>query len=386
MKRTVALVALLGVIFSSTVFSQNSQMFPAASRESIGSVNGSTIIVEDIATGLDVPWGMVITPDFRMLVTERPGRVRVITTTAGLLPQPAIDLTSVVAAVGEGGLLGIEVDPNFLTNRYVYVYGSYFSGAAVRNAVVRLIERDNVAVIDRVLLADIPGGSIHNGGRIKIGPDNLLYVTTGDAGSSSRAQDLQSLGGKILRMNLDGTPAPGNPFPSAPYVYSYGHRNPQGLAWDSSGRLYSTEFGPTANDEVNIITPGGNYGWPTCIGRCGLPQFIDPIRLYAPQTSTPAGATFYNGGPFSFWNGDFFFGSLGFTQTEFTRQIRRLRFGQPSGTTVIEEEGLGVGVFGRIRDIIVGPDGNFYFSTSNRDGRGDPGPLDDRIIRARIEP
>ncbi|MBI1745404.1 MAG: PQQ-dependent sugar dehydrogenase [Acidobacteria bacterium] len=350
---------------------------------------GVTVVAQTIASGLVVPWSLVFDPDGRLFVTERPGRVRVIINDT-LLTQPVIDMTGVVAHAGEGGLCGITLDQDFAANHYLYVYHTYREGGLLKNRVVRLIENNNRATIDTVLLAGIPGQSIHDGGQIKVGPDNLLYVTTGDASVPDNAQRLSSLSGKILRMNLDGSAPADNPFPDeAPLVYSYGHRNPQGLAWDSSGQLYETEHGPSgelgarSNDEVNIIYPGVNYGWPNCIGICGDPNYMDPIRLFFPETVPPHGATFYYGDQLPMWTGSFFFGTSGFNFNPAARHIHRLLFDQLGGTTIVEEARLAQDQFRRIRDMIAGSDGFLYFTTSNRDGRATPLAGDDRVIRLR---
>lgn len=387
--KKIFLSILFAFAFSIILFGQ-AQPVPNFDQDLIAMGGPSGVTTENVATGLVVSWALAFAPDGRLFVTERPGRVRVIDQ-SGLRPEPVIDLTNVVVSSGESGLCGIAVDPDFATNRYLYVYYSYRPGISIRNRVVRLIEQDNQATVDRVLVDDIPGNTIHDGGRIKFGPDSLLYIGTGDAGTSSNAQNLSSLGGKILRIDRHGNPAPDNPFPQAPLVYSYGHRNVQGLAWDSSGQLYNTEHGPSgefgqfSNDEVNIIYAGGNYGWPNCIGICGDPRYIDPIRLFEPETAAPAGATFYNGTALAMWTGSFFFGTLGFPGNDYARHLHRILFDQPGGTDIVDEEILFRPQFGRIRDAIEGPDGFLYFTTSNLDGRGSDvlGPDDDRVVRVR---
>lgn len=375
---------------SGWIFGQNTTQIPGFDTEplSFNEPLGVTPVAETIATNLTVPWALAFAPDGRLFLTERPGRVRVIDG-GGLRSQAVINLASVVRNVGEGGLCGIDVDPDFATNHYLYVYYTYQSGSAIGNRVVRLIENNNIAVVDRTILDGIIGANVHDGGRIKFGPDGYLYIGTGDAGTSSRAQTLSSLNGKILRIDRDGNPAPDNPFPEAPYVYSYGHRNVQGLAWDASGQLYNTEHGPTgefgryANDEVNIIYAGGNYGWPNCIGICGDPNYIDPVRLFNPETTAPGGATFYNGDALPMWTGSYFFGTMGFNGNPYARHLHRILFDQLGGTQIVEEQIIARNQFGRIRDAVEGPDGYLYFTTSNRDGRGTPAANDDRVIRIR---
>jgi glucose/arabinose dehydrogenase len=257
-----------------------------------------------------------------------------------------------------------------------------------------------VAELDQIIVDAIPGAFTgnHNGGRLKIGPDRKLWLTTGTT-RCFVAQDLSTLDGKILRVNLDGTAPDDNPFPEAPLIYSYGHRNPQGLAFDSSGQVYSTEHGPTTDcgwpgssrDEVNIIYPGGNYGWPYCAGPCDPPddRFIDPVRAWLPAsqggegTAAPAGATFHP-------NGWLYFGTLGATFTPppvYARHIHGILFDMPGGTQIVDEATLFFREFGRIREVVMEPPpGQYlYFSTSNRDLRSDMiHPDDDRVLRVRF--
>lgn len=330
--------------------------------------------VEALATGLDTPWGMAFTPDGALLITERGGFIRLYRNGA-LQPNPVADLRSDVRAEGEGGLLGIAVDPAFAQNRHIYVYHSYTgAGGAMLNRVVRYQLSDAfVATSPQVVIDGIPGSSIHNGGRIEFGPDGMLYITAGDAAETSLAQETGSLGGKILRIRADGT-VPDNPFgPSA--VYSMGHRNPQGLDWDAVGQLYATEHGPVGQDEVNRIFGGSNYGWPTVTGAPGDPRFVDPLRVYTPSIA-PSGATFYDGSRLPCWQGDYFFATLR------GAHLHRLDFVAPG--QIAGEERLLDGQFGRLRDVEVGPDGLLYVITSNRDGRGDPAPSDDRLLRISI--
>jgi glucose/arabinose dehydrogenase len=349
-----------------------------------------------VADHLQIPWALAFAPDGRIFFTERPGRVRVINADGTLQDDAVITLHMPAAvpdfaAVGEGGLLGLEIDPGFAANGYLYIYythGTTFP-ANLHNAIGRLVENGaGSAIFNAVLVENIPAGSIHDGGRIKIGPDGLLYATVGDS-TCMQAQNINSYGGKILRLNLDGSVPDGNPFGNL--VYSYGHRNPEGLAWDSTGQLYNSEHGPTGDcgaprswyDEVNIIYAGENYGWPLCYGACGDSRWIDPLWYSTPPNSQPpAGAAFYNG--------SFFYGMLGtFSGIRddyiHARQIHRLKF-DSDGVTVIEEESLFSNQYGRIREVIVGPDNKLYFTTSNRDGRGSDvvQPDDDKIFRVQL--
>jgi len=334
--------------------------------------------VEVVASGLRIPWALAFAPDGRLFFTERPGRLRVIE--AGQLrPQPVAELP--VAAAGEGGLLGLALDPDFGANGYLYVMYTYRQGQALRNRISRLTLKGPQAGDEMVLLDGILGAANHDGGRLKIGPDGKLYATCGDAQQRDLAQARDSLNGKILRLNRDGTIPADNPFPGSP-VYSFGHRNPEGLAWQSgTGRLYATEHGPSGEmglcclDELNLIVPGGNYGWPVVTDAPGDPRFLDPVLHSGADTWAPSGAAFYEGEAFPAWRGDLFFGALR------GEHLHRLRLGGADGRTVLQEERLFVGQFGRLRDVVLGPDGALYLTTSNQDGRGRPAANDDRILR-----
>ena len=331
--------------------------------------------VEVVARGLEVPWALDFAPDGRIFLTERPGRIRVISQGA-LLDESWTSIA--VRHEGEGGLMGLTLDPDFTSNGYVYVSYTYEEEGKIGNRIVRYVERGGKGVLDRVLLDAIPGASFHDGSRLKIGPDNKLYITSGDALQSRMAQDLGSLSGKILRINLDGSVPDDNPFPDSP-IYSYGHRNPQGLSWHpDTGVLYITEHGPTGeggvfdNDEVNVITPGGNYGWPVVVGVADNEDYVDPILLYNPALA-PAGAAFYNRSLFPDWQGNLFFANLRGSH------LHRVVFDDAG--RVVRLERLFDGVYGRLRAVVVGPDGALYLTTSNRDGRGRGQADDDKILR-----
>ncbi len=322
--------------------------------------------VEVVARGLEVPWAIGFAPDGRLFVTERPGRIRVMKD-GRLDPIPVATLP--VTAAGEGGLMGLALDPAF--DRNSYLYACYTASTGIRpinwtpfNRVVRLTVRDGRASDERVLIDRLPGARNHNGCRLKFGPDGKLYVTTGDAGDAQLAQRLDSLAGKILRLNPDGTPPEDNPISGSP-VYSFGHRNPQGLAWDPSKRLFAAEHGPSAHDEVNYIRPGLNYGWPQVIGRGGDPRYADPLIESGNETWAPSGIAALGG--------DLFVAALR------GQRLLRLRLGPEPNVTQIES--LLIGTHGRLRDVVVGPDRLLYVTTSNRDGRGSPAPDDDRILR-----
>lgn len=334
--------------------------------------------VETFIHGLEVPWALDFAPDGRIFVTERPGRIRVIER-GKLRAEPWMVLD--VASVSEAGLLGLAVDPRFSVNRFIYVAYTYRTGVfGLRNRLVRLREdaKTGGGVLDRVLIDDVAGAGNHDGGRVKFGPDGKLYWTMGDAQSPSLAQQLSSLNGKILRLNADGSVPADNPFSNS-YVYSYGHRNPQGLAWQPGAqRLYATEHGPSGfqgccHDEVNLIEPGKNYGWPAIRGDETKPRMVSPIlHSGSRETWAPAGAAFVSHGPWA--------GSLLFTGLR-GQALYRVILDPADPRKVARLERYFERQFGRLRDVVEGPDQALYLLTSNRDGRGRPAPDDDRIIR-----
>jgi glucose/arabinose dehydrogenase len=331
--------------------------------------DGVRFRVETMLTGLEVPWSLTFAPDGRLFITERPGRVRI--ATLGGNSELALTLDGVFTQ-GEAGLLGLALDPEFSQNRFVYLYYSAtVSGGAV-NRIVRYREV-NSRLGERVVLLDgIPAANIHDGGRLRFGPDGLLYATAGDAADANIAQDVASLAGKILRLNRDGSAARDNRFSSP--VYTYGHRNPQGLDWHpSSGDLWAAEHGPTGNDEVNAIRPGLNFGWPRIEGSATLPGMEPPVTFYDPAIA-PSGASFYRGQRFPQFAGNLFVATLRGTH------LLRLTV-DTSSRRVTAQERLLENTFGRLRDVISGPDGYLYFCTNNRDGRGSPAAVDDRVLR-----
>lgn len=322
--------------------------------------------VEIVATGLEVPWALAFAPDGRLFVTERPGRLRLVKD-GRLESEPLVVLP--VAAVGEGGLMGLALDPAFEETGHLYVCYTAEKGGRLINRLVRLNLRGSRAGDERVLVDDIPGAWIHDGCRVKVGPDGRLYVTTGDASEPRLAQQRDALAGKILRLNRDGSVPDDNPFPGS-LVFSLGHRNPQGLAWDPAGRLLAAEHGPTGHDEINHILPGRNYGWPEVRGRDGDPRYVDPLLESGLDTWAPSGIAFLGG--------DLFVAGL--------RGQRLLRVTPaPDLRSAVRVVALLAGAYGRLRDVVVGPDGALYVTTSNRDGRGRPVPEDDRILRVRVD-
>lgn len=331
---------------------------PGASAEA-GPVEVETSV---LATNLEAPWGLAFLPDGNALVTERDsGRV------LSVSPSGEVEEVQTLPAdgTGEGGLLGIALSPDYEEDGLVYAYYT----TAEDNRVVRF----RLGEEPEPILTGIPVNSFHNGGRIEFGPDGLLYVGTGDAGYQPYSQDVNALGGKILRINPDGSIPPDNPFPNNP-VYSYGHRNVQGLAWDAEGRLYATEFGQNAYDEVNLIEPGQNYGWPNVEGEGGEGQgYVDPISVWSTSEASPSGAEILVDGAIPQWEGDFFMAGL--------RGQRLWRLDLDAGGAVAGREELLAGEAGRLRHVAQAPDGSLWILTSNRDGRGSPIPDDDRILR-----
>lgn len=315
---------------------------------------------ETVAKGLEAPWELAFLPDGRALLTERPGRVRILSRTLQLDPKPVARIP--VAAIGEGGLLGLAVDPAFRRNRFVYVYRTTGSG----NQLVRYRFAGGRLTGERVLVEGIAAAPIHDGGRVHFGPDGRLYFTTGDAADDQLAQDRGSLNGKILRMDAARLHGSGG----RPEIVSLGHRNPQGFDWQpGTGRLVEDEHGPDGDDEVNVIRQGANYGWPKVRGE-NHDGFEAPKRVY-PESIAPSGATFVHQGG-SAWTGNYLMGCL------VGEQIRRVEF---DGARVTGDEALFEGQLGRVRTVVEGPDGALYALTSNRDGRGSPRAGDDRIVR-----
>lgn len=334
--------------------------------------DGTRVRVEVVATGLEVPWSLAFLPDGRLLVTERPGRVRVLANDQ-LVPEPALALDDVYANA-EAGTMGIAVDPRFEENGLVYLlYTRDRPGRGPVNRVVRYREVGNVLGEATVLLDGIPASFLHDGGRLRFGPDGLLYVTMGDVLEADDAQDLAAMTGKILRIDRHGRTPPGNPYSSP--VYSWGHRNPQGIDWHPlSGALWATEHGNVGNDEVNRIEAGANYGWPVIEGERIMPGMEAPVRAYSPSIA-PSGASFYTGTAIPGFRNDFFFATLQ------GAHLRRLRFDPADPTRIVGDERLLQSRYGRLRDVVTGPDGALYVLTSNRDGRGSPSADDDRILR-----
>ncbi len=343
----------------------------------------SSLKVETIVSRLQVPWEVAFAPDGRIFISERPGKMRIIKD-GQLLADPWITLN--VHAEGEGGLLGFDLDPQFSQNGFIYAAYTYSNESnEVKNRLVRLKEDSATGkgVLDRILIDGVGGAIYHNGGRVKYGPDGKVYWTMGENFQRDLAQDLKSLNGKILRVNPDGTVPADNPFPGS-YIYSYGHRNPQGLAWQpGTGRLYETEHGPSgewkgsAQDEVNYIVAGGNYGWPVIAGDETSPGMISPvIQSGTNETWAPSGAAFVTSGAWS--------GSLLFTGLR-GQTLYRLTLDSNNPYKALSLERYLSGQYGRLRDVVEGPDGAVYLLTNNTDGRSIPSADDDKLLRLTLQ-
>ena len=314
---------------------------------------------EDVATGFDVPWGLVFLPDGSALLSERDtARILSVSADGGVTEVGPVEG---VQPGGEGGLLGLAVAPDSPETVY-----AYFT-AAEDNRVVRMPYRGGALGAAEVVVDGIPKAGNHNGGRLAFGPDGKLYVSTGDASRPERAQDLDSLGGKILRLNPDGSIPADNPFDGSP-VFSYGHRNVQGLAFDDDGNLWASEFGQNTWDELNLIQAGQNYGWPVVEGVGGDDRFVDPVAQWSTDEASPSGIAFVR-------------------DTVFMAALRGERLWQipvPDGTAGSPAD-FAVGEFGRLRHAEVAPDGSLWVLTNNT-ARGTPREGDDRILRVTLEP
>ena len=334
----------------------------AADPESASANAGPVEVQTSVITrGLEAPWDLVFTPDGEALITERDsGRLLSVDSSGNVEELQRLP----AGGTGEGGLLGIALSPDYENDGYIYAYYTTDND----NRLTRFGLGEN----PEPLLTGIPVQSYHNGGRIAFGPDGYLYLGTGDGGDISTSQDLNSLGGKILRITPEGRVPADNPFPGSP-VYSYGHRNVQGLAWDASGRLYATEFGQTSYDEVNIIEPGQNYGWPEIEGEGGEPRYTDPISTWSTSEASPSGAEILINGAIPQWEGDFFMAAL--------RGQRLWRLDLDENGAIVNREAFLSGQAGRLRHVAQAPDGSLWILTSNRDGRGNPTADDDRILR-----
>jgi glucose/arabinose dehydrogenase len=349
-------------------------------EEGFGPAGAVPVRVERVATGLEVPWGLAFLPGGDVLVTERPGRVRLI---RGGRLQPEPVTTVEIAPGGEGGLLGIAADPRFVENRRFYLYATVDPGGGPVNQVSRwrLSADGRAATREKVLLDGIPAARYHDGGRLRFGPDGLLYVGTGDGGQPDRARDPASPSGKLLRITTDGAPAPGNPRPGSPVLLS-GVRNLEAFDWLDPRRLILADHGPsgersrTGQDEVTVARAGDDLGWPVVSGCDAEPGTVAPILSFR-AAAPPGGGSVYRGSAVPRWKGSFLFGTLR------SRHLHRVVLDGRGGLAGHEVylEGDPPSGLGRIREVVEGPDGAVWLTTSNCDGRGTCPAERDLVVR-----
>lgn len=343
---------------------------------------GSTAIdTSTIISGIDTPWEILWGPDDHIWFTERAGRVNRLNPGTG--QNQLIATIPDVNEYGEAGLLGMALHPDFASEPYIYLVYNYTSGESIKERLVRYSWDGSTLTGPEILINDIPGNSYHNGSRLLFGPDGKLYMSTGDAGDLNNPQNINSLAGKILRMNPDGSVPDDNPTAGS-YIWTMGHRNSQGMVFSPAGILYSSEHGPNTDDELNIINTGRNYGWPDVAGYCDLPDEIlfcdenfvsEPIAAWTP-TLAVAGIDYYNHADIPEWQNSILMTTLK------AGKLVSLQL-SADGLSVTEEADWFVNHYGRLRDICVSPDGRVFLAVSNRDGRGTPRPGDDRIVEIK---
>ena len=377
-QRSVLLVPAL-ITLSLGTFCKQPPPGRGAGETEAASVSQTNFRVETVVSNLEVPWSIAWAPDGRMFFTERPGRVRIYE--KGRLRAEPLFVVPDVEPSGESGLMSLALHPQFGSNHFLYLAYAY-KGTEQQVRVVRYRETSSGLTEQKIIIENIPAAQFHAGCRLRFGPDQKLYITTGDATERGLAQRLDSLAGKTLRLNDDGTVPSDNPFVNQenarPEIWTIGHRNAQGMDWQpGSDLMFQTEHGPSGfdgpggGDEVNIVERGKNYGWPVIHHTQSREGMESPLLEYTPACA-PGSAVFYRGSAFTQFRNNLFFGCL--------RGERIVRV-VLDGRRVISQENLLAGKYGRIRDVAEGPDGAIYFSTSNKDGRGSPARDDDRIIR-----
>ncbi|MEU2061516.1 PQQ-dependent sugar dehydrogenase [Streptomyces sp. NPDC013455] len=328
---------------------------------------GSVQVLRTVAEGLKTPWGLAALPGGGLLVSSRDeGTITRVDDKTGRKTE--LGTVSGVSPAGEGGLLGIALSPDFASDHMIY---AYFTSAS-DNRIVRVLYDERKPAGEQLGAPDtvfkgIPKGFVHNGGRITFGPDGMLYAGTGESGREGLAQDRTSLGGKILRMTPEGEPAPGNPFPRSP-VYSYGHRNVQGLAFDDRQRLFASEFGQDTWDELNAVAPGGNYGWPRAEGRSSDAALRNPLAQWRTDDASPSGIAYVDG---VIWMA----GLKG-------SRLWRVPLNGTSASAA--PQAFLTGAYGRLRTVVPAGGDKVWLVTSNTDGRGSPAKGDDRVLEARV--
>ncbi len=362
----VFLISLM--ILSGFVIKSQSQIF----------VGTTEIDTNSIVTGLDTPWEILWGPDDHIWLTERNGKISRVDPETGEMEE--LIAIEDVYENGEGGLLGMVLHPDFVNQSYVYVVYNYQGSSGTEERLERYTYSNGELASPLTLLEGIDGAGNHNGSRLVIDAEKKLYMTTGDAANTSQSQDLNSLNGKVLRMNLDGSVPEDNPFPGS-YVWTWGHRNAQGLVISPLGLMYSSEHGPANDDEVNIIEKGRNYGWPDVKGFCDVSaelkfcadsNVVEPIAAWTP-TLAVAGTDFYHHAAIPEWQNTVLVTSLK------ASRLTALKL-SPDGRVVVSEESFFQNWFGRLRDICISPDGRVFLAVSNRDGRGTVNAGDDRIV------
>ncbi|MFG2124141.1 PQQ-dependent sugar dehydrogenase [Streptomyces sp. NPDC048710] len=340
----------------------------ARATEPAAAAKGSVRVLRTVAEGLKTPWGLAPLPDGGLLVSSRDeGTITRIDEKTGRKTE--LGKVSGVSPAGEGGLLGIALSPDYASDHMIY---AYFTSAS-DNRIVRMLYDEQKPAGEQLGAPDtvfkgIPKGVIHNGGRIAFGPDGMLYAGTGESGNRGLAQDKKSLGGKILRLTPEGEPAPGNPFPGSP-VYSYGHRNVQGLAWDSRQRLFASEFGQDTWDELNAIKPGDNYGWPEAEGRSSQAGFHNPIAQWHTDDASPSGIAYVNG---VIWMAGL-------------KGQRLWRIPLRGTEAAAAPQAFLTGEYGRLRTVVAAGGDKVWLVTSNTDGRGTPKKSDDRVLEVQVK-
>ncbi|MGA8106334.1 MAG: PQQ-dependent sugar dehydrogenase [Nitrososphaeraceae archaeon] len=362
------IIIIIAISVSTVLSTPSDTTVPIPEPATTDNANQTNKGIRTIAQNLDVPWAIDIAVDNRIFFTEKPGRLGMIHANGTLASEPIVNIHT--EDIGEAGLMGLALHPNFTQNHQMYVYHTYAKNGGLYNKVLMLTEKNNKIVNSKIILDGIPASDSNNGGRIKFGPDGKLYVSTGDSETPELAQNTKSLAGKLLRLNDDGTIPDDNPIPESP-VYSYGHRDIQGFAWHPiTKKLYASEHGPAGNDEVNIIEPGSNYGWP--IEVCNHSTSSAPIRFETPEYCfnpeiAPSGLTIAASNKLGYQN-DILFTTL-----------RGSHLHHIDLETRIQDNVL-VG-YGRLSDIVEAHDGSLYVLTTNKNAIGIGNANDDHILQ-----